>query len=127
MRAFTKEVSPWISECEAWNAEWKLARANNAHARAGTGNHAQGVVKIVIMGRDGSLSTSQPRGAQGRIIRTQTIMIMCLHRIGHLPNTTNNMMVEHPCVTNVGVGHISCNYPSAQNYTEQGQVRDNLN
>ena len=26
MRAFTKEVSAWISECKAWNAESKLAR-----------------------------------------------------------------------------------------------------
>ena len=30
MRAFTKEVSASISECKAWNAEYKLAKANNA-------------------------------------------------------------------------------------------------
>ena len=36
-------------------------------------------------------------------------------------------MACHPCATNVGAGGITCSCPSAQNYTKQGQVRDNLN
>ena len=42
MGAFTKEISTWILECKAWNAKYKLARANNAQVGAGTGNHACG-------------------------------------------------------------------------------------
>ena len=41
IRAFMK-VIPWISEFKAWNAKCKLARANNIHAVAGIGTHAQG-------------------------------------------------------------------------------------
>ena len=39
IRAFTKEVSTWISECKAWNAKCKLAMANSAQVGARNGNH----------------------------------------------------------------------------------------
>ena len=130
MRAFTKEVSAWISECKAWNAECKLVRANNAQVGAGVGNCAQRVVKIKTMGRDKPLRISQMTGTHGRAIRirNKTNMIMHPSRIGHKPNTANNVMARPPmCYKCRGWGHISHNCSSTQNYTEQGQVRDNLN
>ena len=63
----------------------------------------------------------------GRIIRLQTIMIMCTNRISFKPNTANSMMMDHSCYKCRDWGHISHNCPSVQNYTEHGQVRDYLN
>ena len=62
------------------------------------------VVKIITMGRVKPLRNSQPRGAQGRPIRTKSIMIMHPSKFGYKPNTASSMVVDHPCVTNVGLG-----------------------
>ena len=129
MRAFMKEVSAWILDCKVWNAECWLARANNTQMQEPELALMPGaVVKIVTMGKSEPLSTNQPRGAQGRIIIAKTIMIMHPNRIGHKPNTASNVMVDHPCVTNVGGRDISAITAWVSRITmNKDRYRDNLN
>ena len=71
---------------------------------------------------------SPPKGVQLRIIRIKMVRGMQPHRTGCKPNPTSNVKVVPPmCYKCRGWGCISCNCPGTQNYTKQGQVKDNLN
>ena len=107
MRAFTKEVNAWISECKTWNPKCKLARAKNAQGGTGAGYLNWGVVKITTIANGGLCNVSLPIGGQLRIVRIKVVRGIWYCRICHRTNPSSSMRVVHPCATNVGVGGTS--------------------
>ena len=117
IRAFMREVSAWISDCRAWNTEYKLARARNAQARTGTGNQNLVVVGLIAMAKGGPHNISSPKGEQLRMDRINIVRGTQHHRINHKPNPASSVKTAHLCAINKGVGNTSAKLALVPNTT----------
>ena len=124
MRAFTKEVSAWISECKTWNAKCKLAMDNNAQAGAGIGNHVWGGRQNCNNEQGWANQNQSAQRGAGKNNQNQNNHDNALQQTQYCQQHESGPPVFYKCR---GWGHISHNCPSTWNYTEQGQLRDNLN
>ena len=120
-KAFTKEVSAWILECEAWNGECKLAMARNAQAGIGTDyqNWDGGQAHGNGQGRASQCQPTQRGAIENGLNQNSQENTTSQNR----PQTQSHQQHEGGppmCYKCRGWGHISRNCPSTQNYTEQG-------
>ena len=119
IRAFMKEVSAWILECKAWDAEYNLDRAKNTQARTGTGNlnwgcqnhnNGQGQAPQCQPTQRSANENGQDQNSQeNATLQNQLKTQSCQQHEGSPP-------MWYKCC---GWGQISCNCPSTQNYTQQ--------